>query len=185
MTPQTVQHETFLYEVDAGDVLRRVERTSADDTRVAVTVGDSLWDHVEGQRLRQFYHFVLAHVRRTGATVRIPFRCDAPECRRDMLMVVEPLPDRGVRFSTSLVDAQPRAPLRLLATDAPRSGEIQAICSMCLALALPDGSWVPLEEGVERLGLLRAGDFPRLSHGMCDACFQREMAALETSVAEG
>lgn len=172
------RHETFDYLVDDSDLLRRVERRPGTDAP-GEGEGESLWDNVHGDALRHFYATVLEHVRRTGEPVRIPFRCDAPDCRRDMRLQVAPLPGGWARFTTELIAARDRPPIPLLAADAPRTGETLRICSMCLDIHMADGTWLPLESAVEALGLTGATAFPRLSHGMCPACFQREMAALE------
>ena len=133
-------------------------------------VGRSLFEFIDGEETQRIYRLLLRRVRALDAPILVPFRCDSPEMRRDMRLEIEPLSERAIEFRGVLVAAEPRAHLRLLARNAPRSEPLLVSCSFCLRIRLSDDEWVEAEDAVVRLGLLARERIPRLAHGVCPAC---------------
>jgi hypothetical protein len=51
------------------------------------------------------------------------------------------------------------------------------MCSWCQRVEVK-GRWMPVETAVAALGLMAAPTVPAISHGICDACYERAMSQL-------
>jgi hypothetical protein len=154
------------------------------DLPLSSVVGRNLFDVIAGDDVRGVYrtlHDEVLHQRRHRAT--FAFRCDAPEIKRDMRMTMGPLRRGdevvGVLYHSQIISARQRPPMHLLSYhDAPvavaaDSRPIVTMCSFCHDLRWPGASeWVAPEVYYQRGG----GSDVRLSHGVCEACFDRLLA---------
>ncbi len=52
--------------------------------------GRSLWEFVEGETTRKWLNTIFQKVRSSGQGILIPYRCDSPELKRHMRMLVKP-----------------------------------------------------------------------------------------------
>lgn len=141
-------------------------------------IGHDLLASFADGTVRQLYATMIQHVR-SGKSVRFDYRCDAPDKRRTFTMEIRPQSDGQVEFVSTLRRETPRVPLMLLKHGMPRDKErFIRLCGWCQCVAMPDGSWLPVEEAVAVLHLLEAVVLPRITHGMCPACYGRMEAAL-------
>ncbi len=140
-------------------------------------LGRSLWEFVTDDTTRLLYRDVLARVRRDRA-IRFTFRCDAPDCRRQLEMEVSGAPDGGTTFRVRTLAEETRPPQPLLDPAHPRSAQLLRACGWCKKVDL-DGRWVEVEEAVEAMGLFQHAELPQVTHGICDDCFARMSAAIE------
>jgi hypothetical protein len=115
------------------------------------SLGRSLWDYVAGRELVNLQRLLVRRVRDEVGDVELPFRCDAPDVRRDL-------------------------PQRLLDPATPRSDEMLEMCSWCDRFEV-DGEWVEVEEAARRLELFNRPELPALSHGVCPDCNEMLLAA--------
>lgn len=127
-------------------------------------IDDFIADHTTSYIYRLLYERV-----RCGATLRLPFRCDAPEVRRDMILQLSPAGSGGVRCDTFLLDEKPHSPIVLLDAASPRGNMTVVMCSCCKRIR-QQGVWLDLEEGVQVFKLLSRSPLPEISHGMCPSC---------------
>lgn len=149
-------------------------------------------DAVLGRRVEDFiadpttaYIYRLLYQRaREGATLRLPFRCDAPEVRRDMILQLSPAGSGVVQCDTFVLDETPHPPIALLDAAAPHGNTLVVMCSWCKRVRR-EGRWLDLEEGVQELELLSRGPLPEISHGMCPACIEAYYPIADMPVAEG
>lgn len=166
----------FICRVDARD---RIAFVDANWTQFAVenglahltaeeVAGVPLWRYVSDVTTRHFYDILLQRVRRTGRSIAVPFRCDAPDRRRFMCMTILPLADGALEFRSELLREEPRPKVDLLDTAFPRGPNFVEMCSWCKKVKAPD--WVEVEEGVARLGVFDEPRLPRVSHGICPDC---------------
>ena len=173
-----VEHEIFEYVIDANDVITHVnpswkafaEENDGGDLAHRV-VGSWLWQHLAGMEVKNLFRVLLERVREAQESVRVPFRCDAPDLRRDMMLEVTPLSDGGLRFSSWTVKASGRPPVLLL--DAKRVSDpdrMLSMCAWCKRIRGGSESWLELEEAVSELGLFRSGPLPKITHGVCRDC---------------
>jgi len=134
----------------------------------AAVLGRHIQDFVAEPTTRYIYGLLYERVRR-GATLRLPFRCDAPEVRRDMILQLSPAGSGGVQCDTFLLDEKPHSPIVLLDAASPRGNTVVVMCSWCKRIR-QQGRWLDLEEGVQAFQLLSRSPLPEISHGMCPSC---------------
>lgn len=128
--------------------------------------------------VRELYASMIRHVR-SGKAVRFDYRCDAPDRRRTFTMEIRPRADGEVEFVSALRQETARAPVVLLQPGVPRDKErFIRLCSWCQSVAMPEGHWLAVEEAVAALRLLEEAVLPRITHGMCPACYDRIQATL-------
>lgn len=165
------------YEIDAADRITAVsdswlEFAQANDapglTREAV-IGRSLWDFIAGDETRDLYRAVLARVRNEDVPIILPFRCDSPEYRRWMRLVMTPRMSDCVVLDGVLVRKLERLHLGILDPQAPRLPDELPMCSCCKRVAI-ESSWLEPEDAITRLHALGAEPYPHLRQVVCDAC---------------
>jgi hypothetical protein len=133
------------------------------DTRLTQYIQDAETQHI--------YALLAQRVRSDKGTVRFPYRCDSPDCRRYFEMNVLYRPDDDqIEFRSRVLYLEPRPAVALLDAAQPRSfSEILNLCGWCKRVQT-GGLWLEVEEAVRRLGLFDSVQLPRLSHGICPAC---------------
>jgi len=192
--------EEVAYMVDATGTIRQVGHTRwrefalaagapglADPSRV---VGRSLFAFILGDEVRESY-LRLHRVILSGSRARIafPYRCDAPDLRRDMWMTVTPVRSAGtpvgVLYRSSVRATEPRARWGFLGVRAEdeivEALPLLTACSYCRSIRVPgwlppgddprdagaaEGDWIDGDEYHRRGG----SDRVRLSHGICTEC---------------
>ncbi len=136
-------------------------------------LGRSLWPLIADAETRKFIHDILGQVR-AGRTVRFAYRCDAPDCRRQMDMQVMPDEAGLVVFRSRTTSESPRAPEPLLDPNTARTTEVVRVCGWCKRVRVNE-DWLEIEEAASRAPQLRSVPTPSVSHGICDDCRQRLM----------
>ena len=111
----------------------------------------------------------------------IPFRCDSPQERRFLELLIAPLPDGHIDITSTIIKTENRSPVRLLDKDTQRTKELLRICSMCKKMATPQNEWIEIEEGLARLKIFEVGAMPRLTHGVCPRCYRVALAELNAT----
>jgi len=140
-------------------------------------LGRSLWDFVTGPTLRELYRRLMKEVR-SGRPVRFRCRCDAPAQRRVFLISIDPLPSGQVEYTTLLTAIERREAVTWLDAQQPRSSDLVCVCSWCGRVRLPEGSWVAIEEAMERYEDLHGPAVPGLTHGICEYCLTQMVGQL-------
>jgi len=167
----------YRYEIDRDDRIRFVDwswlefarSNGAEDLTLARVIGASLWTFIDGSEVLRVYGLLLERVRRSRAESTIPFRCDAPEVRRDMELRVRVLPDGAVAITGVLIHETPHPRVRVLDTWAPRSRHVVRMCSWCKR-TLMGTEWVDVEAADALWADADDGDPPRVRHGICPRC---------------
>lgn len=182
-----MEKDVFVYCLDADDTILSVSPnwetfayTNASGVECSVdhVVGHSIWDFIHDFETRYLYKAVFRRVRSGKPCGPIPFRCDSPGERRFLELSVLPLADDGLEIRSRIKSVEPRDPVKLLDKAAQRSNELLRVCSMCKKLALPTGQWVEVEEGLSRMKLFETEEMPKLTHGVCPACYHDVIATL-------
>ena len=169
------------YSIDREDRLQSVDdgwlafacANGAPELTPAAVLGRPINDFIADPGTRHICGLLYERARR-GATLRLSFRCDAPEVRRNMILQFSPAGLGGVRFDTFLLDEQPRPLIALLDATAPRGIDLVVMCSWCKRIR-HQGRWLDLEEGVRELRLLSHA--PEISHGVCPSCTEALLPA--------
>ena len=155
-------------------------KNEGDGLAPAQLIGHSLWDFISDDPTRELYEAVLKHVR-TGSTTDLVLRCDAPECRRLIEMIVTRQPNGNVEFKTVLLASKVRAPERLLAKSTPRTAQHVMVCSWCDLVNVDVDKWFEVEAAMDYLRLTDETELPMVEPVVCPACYAKVMEILAAS----
>lgn len=139
-------------------------------------IGRSIMDYISDMETKHLYKAILDKVRRSGRSVIVSFRCDAPEERRFMELEISPTAEdaQALDCVCRRVKSEVRAPVRLLMDSTLRTDDLLIMCSWCKQIKVHE-SWFEVEEAVDRLGLFYSKRLPRISHGCCPVCRKEYM----------
>lgn len=177
--------DSIAYVIDEQDRLVRVNdawtRFAADNSgemlRPAMILGRPLWNFISEPVVRDIYRRLVAQAR-AGTPTRFAYRCDSPTMRRRFEMRISGV-GHQVEFTSNLLSEEARPSIPLFDVTKQHTQVIVRMCGWCHAIARPDGTWEPLEIGINRLGLLEGQPSPRVSHGICAACAQEMFPGLQ------
>ncbi len=155
----------------------------------SLVLGRSLWSFVSEPATRQILGRLCERLRSTGRGLTLPFRCDSPDRRRHMEMTVEVTERGGLLWRSHLLAEEARPAVDLLRQVNPLEDRLLVMCSWCKRVLPPEWlpgvqapvgqeTWLEVEEMLPDLAAMGQGFFPNLSHGICQACHDRVMAAL-------
>jgi hypothetical protein len=108
---------------------------------------------------------------RIGYSVSINIRCDAPDRRRTLRLLLSKDEDLTCVTST-LVQEELRPPVALLDDNRPTSEEMLPVCSWCKKVQLPANTWVEVEIAINQLGLFESDRAPAVTHSICPSCLE-------------
>lgn len=173
---------SVLYHVDANNVLTWVnpewwafaQRNDAPEMEPSKVLGKCLWDFIDDETTLRLYQLMTMKVQTEGATVRVPLRCDSPDRRRLIELVLSPLPEQGVCYSAITLREQPRSSVELLDRAGKRDLRFIRMCGWCKRIPMK-GEWLELEVAVERMGLMKQSTLPKITHGICPRCLDVAM----------
>lgn len=180
--------EAFVYRIDKEDIIISVsdnwntfanDNDWGDEGHSGGVVGHLLWDFIQDVETRHLYRELFKRVRAGKRAGPIPFRCDSPQEKRFLELLISPLPDDQIEITSTIVRSEFHDPIELLDRKAPRSSELIRICSMCKRIAISQDEWVELEEGIARLRPFEADKMPGLTHGLCLPCYHVAIAELD------
>lgn len=135
-------------------------------------LGRPIWEFMGGEEVRHLFRILFSRVREEGRSIRVPFRCDAPEARRWQSLEFKPAaePDGGIDVLVRNLHEEARSPVRILDPGADRSEETLVMCAWCRRARVDGDDWVEIEVAAERLGLFDVERAPAISHGICPDC---------------
>jgi len=140
----------------------------------------SLWDFISDDKVKYIYKEILRRVN-AGRSFKFNLRCDSPEIRRLLEMNITPQKNGEAQFDTRTIWTQLRMPPILFKNDAPPTDNLLIICSWCNKIETGNGIWEEIEEAVRSLRLFELETLPKVSHGMCESCYQTVSLELEKS----
>jgi hypothetical protein len=185
---RSTMNERFEYTINRDDVITHVnddwkafaEENSGEGLGDRV-VGTWLWQHLAGVEVKHLFKALVERVREEGSTVKVPFRCDAPELRRFMVLELTSLPDGGIQFSSWIEREEDREPMSLLVPDREADPDLMVkMCAWCKRIHAAPDRWRELEDALGELGLFHLERLPRITHGVCKECQARVMRDMET-----
>jgi len=175
--------EALSYAIDEQDHLVRADEGyysfAAENgwAEAGTSLGRSLWDYVAGEEMRRLQRMLVRRVRDEVGDVKLIFRCDGPDVRREMdIRIVARPGGRAVLFSARLRSEEAREVQPLLDPDVPRGTDTLSMCGWCDRFEV-DGEWVEVEEAARRLELFNRPELPALSHSICPDCNEMLLAA--------
>jgi hypothetical protein len=143
-------------------------------------LGHSLWNFIVDDPTRELYQAILERVR-SGRPLELVIRCDAPERRRLIEMIITGQPDGTVEFKTVLLASKPREVQRLFAKSTPRNSRHIMVCSWCDLVNVDVDKWFEVEAAMEYLHLSDAVELPRIEPIVCAICYEKVMEILASS----
>lgn len=180
----------IIYKINNNDIITNISSSSkwnkfaidnSGEKSIAKNVlNHNLWNFISDPETSEIYKMLLDKVRVTGKTISIPFRCDAPECRRFFVMEIKKPKKNLIEFNSILKKIEQRECVALLKTDTPRSKDLLRICSWCKKIELPnEKKWVEVEEAIIKLELFNQAKLPMITHTMCQHCFEKTETLLD------
>jgi hypothetical protein len=181
--------ERYRYGVDSDDRLRFVDESwqefarvnDADELTARSVLGRPLWDFISSAETRELYRLLFAKARATLRPIELPFRCDSPDWRRQMRLIISPRSHGGLDLDSVLVSREEHgASLALLDRLAERGKALLRICGWCKKIPL-EREWVEIEDAIRALRLFDSPALPRLTHSICPDCSDRVTKELESA----
>jgi len=142
-------------------------------------INKPIWDFIYGIETKQFYEIILKTVRTKNKTVTLPFRCDAPEKRRYLELIISPIQQDNIQFASTIIYEELRDAVKIMELGIPRSDKLIRMCSMCKKVELSESTWVEVECAVVSLKLFEKKKLPQISHGLCTECFNSGISEFE------
>ncbi len=141
MTDRHDEHpsETYVYRIDSQDVIVwisdnwqafAVANDGAENTYTDQVLGCSLWAFITGMETRHLYQIVIHEARKRQKTIRLLFRCDAPDERRFLRLTIVPQPDGHIEFQSQILRLNPVPPLTCFAGER-RTPTRSSRCAAC------------------------------------------------------
>lgn len=132
-------------------------------------LGSVIWKCIAHQSLREIYKLLFKRAQ-AGVPVSLTYRCDAPDRRRWWNLTIILLAENQMQFESKLLREELRPAVALLEAGHQRSEWFVQICSRCELVATESDEWLPVEQAVQRMGLMEGEELPQLSHGICPSC---------------
>lgn len=135
-------------------------------------MGRPIWAFIGGDEVHHLFRILFSRVREAGRSIRVPFRCDAPDARRWQTLELTPATDvdGGIDIVVRNLHEEARSPVRILDPNADRSEETLVMCAWCKRARITGHDWVEVEVAADHLALFGTDPVPRLSHGICPDC---------------
>jgi hypothetical protein len=186
-----LDQRSFIWTIDDTDKIVHVNddwlafagENTAPQLTASVVLHQPIWHFIQGQETSYLYKHIFTRVRAGVSPVKFPFRCDSPDCRRFMEMKLSLLPGAAIQFISHLVREEWRDPVDLLDASRDKSGEFLKICSWCKTINIPGRGWVEIEAAIGALDLFGHHTMPRMTHTICDSCY--EAVKLELDLESG
>lgn len=170
--------------VSTGGDWDRFARENDAPELVPGPVGSSVYDHMDGEEVRDEFRRLLDSVAASGRPVETRFRCDSPGLCRLLQLRVDPEDDGGFRLTSRILSVERRPTVSLLDRWQPRTDAPPlTVCAWCRRGEM-DGAWLELDELEARLGLRDDRTSPQVSHTICHACSEQLLDDLDRVVPE-
>jgi len=174
-----LDHRSFIWIIDDADKIVHVNddwlafagENTAPQLTASVVLDQRIWRFIQGQETVYLYKQIFARLRAGKSPVKFPFRCDSPDCRRFMEMKLSLLAGGAIQFIAQILRQEWRQPLDILDASRDISEEFLKICSWCKKVNIPGRGWGEIEAAIEALDLFGHHSMPRMTHTICDACY--------------
>jgi hypothetical protein len=170
---------SFIWIIDDADKIVRVNEdwlafareNTAPQLTASLVLDQPIWRFIQGKETVYLYKQIFARVRAGKSPVKFPFRCDSPDCRRFMEMKLSLLAGDAIQFMGQMLRQEWRQPQDILDASRDRNEEFLRICSWCKKVNIPGQGWGEIEAAIEPLDLFGHHSMPRMTHTICDSCY--------------
>lgn len=170
----------YRYSIDGQDSIRRLSdswqvfarQNDAAHLTADSVLGQPIWEYVHGLETRYLYDLLFTKVRSERQPIDVPFRCDAPNCRRYMQLTISPSDEDSLDFISTVLREESRPRLTLLDAGMPHTDEFLSMCAWCKRIEVNDDKWTEAEEAIVHLDLFGQSILPGITHGICADCYE-------------
>ena len=168
----------YRYCLDKADVIVSVDywwlafaqENNAPELIEPAVVGKTVWEFISDEPTRTLYKEIHAHVRSSGNTVIVPFRCDSPTLQRYMQLSIGNHQEGQLLCESSLIRAVPQRRLAVLDSREKRSNDVLTMCSFCKRSLIEPSAWLEMEDIALKLRMYEAQTVPELRYTVCPEC---------------
>ena len=150
------------------------QENGAPELTMESVVGQPLSEFVSGTGTQRLYETIYDRVRSDDLVVVLPFRCDSPTLRRDMIMRIGKQSDSVLAIQCTLINTEVKRPSPLLDRRAIRNENQLTNCSLCLQALVEPVGWMEVEDAVITLHLLEEETVPQVAYTICPSCEEWE-----------
>jgi len=184
--PTSKELLSLVYRIDAQNRVSKVNEAwikfarenNGEGALPEKVLGSDIITAISDHTIKELYVSMIRQAR-NGHQVKFQYRCDAPEKRRLFSMHITKTLVGEVEFVSTMVNEELRESVKFLEPDQPRSNVHLRVCSWCQKVALPPDNWVPVEEAVEKTGMMEATQLPAITHGICPSCYEEMLGSLD------
>ena len=180
----------FMYQINSDDKIVVVNDNwlsfaseNVYDLSQDLVINKLLWDFIVDGETQYLYKIMVQKVRTNPVKLKVPFRCDSPNCRRFMELEVFSPNEKLVEFRCRVVKLEFRTAISLLDVNTDRSNEFVTMCSWCKKIYVSESKWLEIEEAITQLTLFEVEKLPQLTHGICPSCKEAIVKLLNTGSA--
>jgi hypothetical protein len=173
-----IDKRIFVHQIDSKDRIIFVNEAwlsfarenNAPDLSLDSVMNKPLWYFITDFETHHLYKTIIARTRTTGTSIRIPFRCDSPDCRRFMELEISSASGGVVEFKGRVLKQESRDPIDFFDRSTERSREMATMCSICKKVKVHGRRWYEVGEAIDVFHLFGPPKPPSISHGLCPGC---------------
>lgn len=175
----------YVYRIDGNDNIIYVsdnwnkfakDNGASKSCLLSFVLNKPLWDFIADIETIHLYKLLVEMARTKKKSITVPIRCDSPNLRRFIEIIIKPLPGNSVEFSSQIIRVEQRDFLEILDTTVDRSEDLVCICSYCKKIEVSENEWLDTEKAVEFLDLFKSAELPQLTHSVCPVCYKSALA---------
>lgn len=141
-------------------------------------VGQSLWDFVHGEAVRDLLKVLYQRVRAAGRSTFIPVRSDTAIARRLFEIELRPHTDQSIEHVAWPIWSETRRKVHWLDPASPHDSRTYPCCVACMRINVADKLWQEIEEAQLALPPTKPKSVPRLNAIVCPGCRQSILQTL-------
>lgn len=178
----------YSYTIDSEDTIVAVcdgwnvfAHSNGADTSIMnpAILGSTLWEFIGNDEVQYLYRELVVRVRENNAFANIPIRCDSPQMKRYLNIKIASMYDGFVQFDSSILRVEQREAVFFCPDDLSENDEFLKCCSYCKKIETDVDNWEELEDAVGVLGLFERKALPKITHGICPACYVTVLSSIE------
>ena len=187
-TREIHQYNAIIYHVDVEDKIILVndkwlifaKQNDAGYLTFDYVRNKKIWDFITGIETKALYKMIFDNVRSKNQIISLPFRCDSPDMNRFMNLQIEQYGNDQIKITSHLVREEKRTFINLTQSETESPDWKLYMCSWCKKIKIKDDQWVEIEEGIKYYNLFESFTSPRITHGICDKCYEIAIQEINT-----
>lgn len=146
------------------------ENNAAELSNESKLIGKSIWKFIRSPEIQSVYRHIFEKVRLSEKSIAMPFRCDSPNLRRFMELVVSPEGGDYLLVKTRL-NYEERRDYQSVLDSTLDSGENTIwACSVCRRFSESGAEWLEIEDLANSTNIFTEDTQPKLKETVCNDC---------------